>query len=165
MCSLSSKRPFWCRFLYRLVRSTQPKRCLELGSCVGISASYIAAAMKENGFGKLTTLEGSPSLADIARQTLAGLGLGNAQVVTGRFSDTLPGVLGHSQFDFVFIDGHHDRDATIQYFEQILPHATGTIVFDDITWSQGMLEAWAVVSRHARVKSASQLRSIGVCEL
>src|SRR5262245_28387124 len=54
----SSTSPFWCLFLFKLIRATHPSVCLELGTGVGISGAYQAAALKVNGQGKLTTMEG-----------------------------------------------------------------------------------------------------------
>ena len=43
----------------RLVRELRPHSCLELGTGVGVSAGYQAAAMELNGVGRLLTLDGS----------------------------------------------------------------------------------------------------------
>jgi hypothetical protein len=42
--------------------------------------------------------------------------------------------------EYAFVDDQHERDATIHYFEQLVTHAgeNGVLVFNDITWSQGM---------------------------
>jgi predicted O-methyltransferase YrrM len=46
--------------------------------------------------------------------------------------------------DFVFVDGHHEQQATEDYCRQLLPHMQkqGVMVFDDIRWSPQMLQAW-----------------------
>lgn len=49
--------------LFNIVRVYKPKTGLELGACLGLSASYQAAAMKCNGGGRFLTLEGAPALA------------------------------------------------------------------------------------------------------
>ena len=66
-----------------------------MGTAVGISAAYQAAALALNGRGTFTTLEGAEPLADIARDNLRRLGLGMVEVVVGRFEDTLDAVLAH----------------------------------------------------------------------
>lgn len=50
----ASKPAFWATFLFKLIRKLEPLSCVELGSCVGISASYQAAALSINGKGSLT---------------------------------------------------------------------------------------------------------------
>jgi predicted O-methyltransferase YrrM len=41
------------RFLYGLVRSTAAKRVVEFGTSFGISTSYFAAALHDNGDGSV----------------------------------------------------------------------------------------------------------------
>ena len=47
-------------------------------------------------------------------------------------------------FLYAFIDVHHDDKATVACFKQILPYIAdeAVIVFDDISWSDGMKRAW-----------------------
>jgi predicted O-methyltransferase YrrM len=53
----------------------------------------------------------------------------------------------------IFFDGHHNKEATIQYFELLLPkaHNDSVFVFDDIYWSQEMTEAWEYIKNHSSV--------------
>jgi predicted O-methyltransferase YrrM len=162
---LSSKPAFWCHFLFRLIRSARPSSCVELGTAVGISTAYQAAALKLNGRGTLVTLEGAASLAKIADSNLRALGLAT-EIVVGRFDDTLLHVLQKRQpVDYVFVDGHHDERATLRYFERALPFLADSalIVFDDIAWSDGMTRAWRVIAHDPRVTASVDLGSIGLC--
>lgn len=165
----ASKSPFWAGVLFRLVKDLGRENALELGTCLGVSAAYQAGAMQLNGNGRLTTLEGAPALAELSRRHLDSLGLADrADIVLGRFEDTLPIVLAERRpFDFVFIDGHHDEAATLAYFEQIHPHlAPGAIVvFDDIDWSRGMKRAWRALAADSRLPVAVDLGRLGVCQL
>jgi predicted O-methyltransferase YrrM len=166
VCRTASKNPFWCGLLFRLIRALRPASCIELGTAVGMSASYLGAALHLNSKGALTTLEGSESLADVARQNLVRLGLTNVDVVTGRFQDTLDGVLARrAPVDFVFIDGHHDEAATLQYFERILTFSTerAVIVFDDIDWNDGMRRAWRTVSKDQSLGLSLDMGPVGLC--
>jgi predicted O-methyltransferase YrrM len=159
----SSKSARWCRLLFKLVRDLRPLSCLEMGTAVGISGAYQAAALAMNGNGHLVTLEGDPSLAEIAQGNLRRLGL-TAEVVVGRFQDTLPKALKNRP-DYVFVDGHHDETATLDYFEQIIPTLAdpALVVFDDIAWSDGMRRAWAAITQHQRVALAADLGTLGLC--
>lgn len=169
VCRLASKPPFWAQVLFGVVREYRPRRGVELGTCLAVSASYQGAAMRLNANdATLHTLEGADSLAQQSRRNLDGLGLGNVIVVPGRFDLTLDGVLrapGH--IDYAFIDGHHDEQATVGYFRQLLPFlAPGAVlVFDDITWSPGMKRAWQAIAADPRVQVAVDLRAIGICVL
>jgi predicted O-methyltransferase YrrM len=161
----ASKPIFWATCLFKLIRKLEPSSCVELGSCVGISASYQAAALHINGKGHLHTLEGSPELATIAKDTLKHLHLQNASVVTGPFHETLTGVLESSKpIDFFFNDGHHDHDAVLQYFNEALPHLSSEAVFilDDISWSPGMRKAWTEIEEDERVTASIDLHTIGI---
>jgi predicted O-methyltransferase YrrM len=139
-----SKPAIWASFLHHLAEITGAKSALELGTCVGISGSYIASAT-----GRLTSLEGDPERSRLSRETFKKTGIAHAEVITGPFDETLPRALRNGPFDFVFIDGHHDGPATIRYFEQIRPHLTknAIVIFDDIRWSEGMKRAWLDVSK------------------
>ena len=58
-CRGASKPYFWSLLLLKLIRQFRPLRCLELGTCMGISAAYQGAALAINGQeGTLTTIEG-----------------------------------------------------------------------------------------------------------
>ncbi|MBN2585926.1 MAG: class I SAM-dependent methyltransferase [Candidatus Fermentibacteraceae bacterium] len=161
----ASKPPFWCVFLYRLLRELGCSSCVELGSCVGISAAYQAAALNNNGMGTLRTLEGCPEIARLAEETIKGLGLENTTVITGPFNETLEGVLSESSpVDFFFNDGHHDHDAVLDYFRRSLPFLSreAVIVFDDISWSPGMRSAWTEIEEDDHVAASFDLGEIGI---
>ncbi len=166
-----SKSQFWCRFLYWLTWEVQSKATLEFGTCVGISASYQAAAMKDRSLEGSTviSMEGSPSLAARALETVSELGFESVVAIEcGRFVDLLPKVIEHHQpFDIVFIDGHHDEVATVEYFEALrgatAPDAV--IIFDDIRWTPGMTRAWEQVKNDNRVNASIDLGSVGICLL
>lgn len=161
----ASKPAFWATFLYKLIRKLKPSSCLELGSCVGISASYQAAALHMNKKGTLVTLEGSPEIAKIAKETLENLNYQNTSVITGEFTETLNETLkSSSPIDFFFNDGHHDHDAVIQYFNEALPYLSdqAIIIFDDISWSTGMKKAWREIENDERVNVSIDFQSIGI---
>jgi predicted O-methyltransferase YrrM len=161
----ASKPAFWAVILFKLIRKIEPSSCVELGSCVGISASYQAAALTINRKGSLLTLEGSPEIAKIATETLDILNYRNASVITGPFHETLKGVLESSKpIDFFFNDGHHDHDAVIKYFNEALPNLSNeaVIVFDDISWSPGMKKVWNEIKDNERVTASIDLDKIGI---
>ncbi|HPF66276.1 MAG TPA: class I SAM-dependent methyltransferase [Flavobacteriales bacterium] len=156
------KPPRQARLLYRLVRHFRPGTVLELGTSLGITTAYLARAAEP---GMVFTLEGCPNTLAVAREGLEELGIGNVEAVEGAFSDTLPGILeriGH--VDLAFIDGHHDREATLGYFEHVLArsHEGTVLVFDDIHWSPGMSQAWARIQEHPRATVTADLYHLGL---
>ena len=165
ICATRSKSVEEGILLFRLVRLLRPQRCLELGSGLGVSTAFIAAALRLNRKGLLVSLEGCPELARMAQENLAGLGLRRAEIVNARFQDALPELLRSRHFDFAYIDGHHDREATQAYVGQLT--ATGThdmaIVIDDIGWSAGMRQAWARIAESEQVAAAGSCNGFGLC--
>jgi predicted O-methyltransferase YrrM len=163
---LTSKDRRWATLLFQIVRAARPLSGLELGTALGLSGAYQAAALELNGQGTMVTVEGAPAFAKFATGTFNRLGLDTIEVRTGRFNDVLPDLLPTLQpIDYAFIDGHHDEHATVDYFEQILPFlASGSVlVFDDIRWSAGMSRAWKEVVGHPEVTAAVDLINIGLC--
>lgn len=161
----SSKPAFWGVFLFKLIRYLQPNNCLELGSCVGISASYQASALHMNNKGKMLTLEGSPEVAKVAQESLDFMELNNTSIVTGPFHSTLHKTLSaHQPIDYLFNDGHHDHDAVLEYFNTALPYlAKSTVmIIDDINWSEGMRNAWQEIEEDERVALSIDLNEIGI---
>lgn len=158
--SLSSKK--FGRLLFRLAHFYQARQIIELGSSLGISASYLASA---NGGSLVNTLEGSAVIAGIAAETFNTLGLNNIILNIGKFEDTI-GDLMITDFgaDLVFLDGNHRKKPVLDYFEQILGNmaASSLIIIHDIHWSREMEEAWAVIKKHPRVKLTVDIFSAGL---
>lgn len=166
VCRRASKSYFWSFLLFKLIREFEPSNCLELGTCLGISASYQAAALKLNQKGSIVTLEGSESLASIAQRNFQTLGVDNIGVVIGRFKDTLASVLKERRhIDYAFIDGHHDEKATWTYFEQIYSYLSdpAVLVFDDIRFSEGMQRTWKRIEQDQRVRISIDMRKVAIC--
>lgn len=131
--------------IYGIFKDLKPEKILELGTCCGFSSSYFSLFAPN---ARIYTIEGSPNVAKIARENHKSLGLSNIEVIEGRFDLVLPKLLEKiAPLDFAFIDGHHNKDATLEYFKQILPFMQrgGVMLFDDIAWSLGMQEAWAEI--------------------
>jgi predicted O-methyltransferase YrrM len=156
----------WGTLQFELVRHLRPGVCLELGTSLGISGAYVAAALQLNGHGRLVTMELSAFRAARARAHWEELGLDAIDVVMGSFDDTLgPTVEGVGPVDFAFVDGDHQLEPTLRYTEAILGQLAdgGVILFDDIRWSGGMQEAWDVVRRDPRVRVSVDLGKVGIC--
>jgi len=150
------------QLLYRLAADLKPLNIIELGTCLGITTVYLQNASPK---AKVYSLEGSPETAAVALETFQKAGLTNIAEITGNFDDTLPGVIKElDQLDFVFVDGNHQRDATIKYFEWCLAkvHEDTMLIFDDIYWSEGMKEAWQEIKAHPRVTVTVDLFWIGL---
>lgn len=164
----SAKPPKLAKLLHRLCAHYKPKYLLELGTSLGVSTIYQATAVATNHPTNYTfiTLEGSESTATIARKNFAECGLeNNVQVGVGNFDDTLPLYLKQfPQLDYVFFDGNHRYQPTIDYFHQCLPlaHENTLFVFDDIRWSDEMERAWEEIKNHPQVTVTVDLFFMGL---
>lgn len=156
------KPPRLAQLIYRLARYAAPKTIIELGTCLGTTTAYLA---KASPGASIYSVEGCPQTAALAAENLAALGINTVHLLTGNFDTVLPEIIGkEQQLDFVFIDGNHRKQATLNYFYQCLPKITETsvLIFDDIYWSGGMKEAWAEIRRHPQVNVTVDLFWIGL---
>lgn len=140
--------------IFEIFKSLLPQKILELGTCLGFSSSYMASFAQN---AQIWSIEGSPNVAQIAKENYQHFALKNIEVLVGRFDLMLPNLLEKIKpIDFAFIDGHHNKEATIAYYKQILPFVVGggIMLFDDIAWSSGMQEAWReILESHCYTKA------------
>jgi len=156
------KSPEWAQLIYRLINWHKPQTVIELGTCLGLTTAYIAKAAPQ---AKVITVEGCPETASVARNNFEQLNQTNISLLVGNFDTIFPELVGeHQSLDVVYVDGNHRKDATIRYFEQLLPKVNeySMIIFDDIHWSKGMEEAWEIIQEHPRVSITIDLFTIGL---
>lgn len=152
----------YARLLYNLVNRFQPRTILELGTSLGISTAYLSYGAPN---ARIVSLEGSQTIADIAKKTMQDCSCCNVEIFVGNFNDKLANVLQSIQYvDFAFIDGNHTKEATLRYFEQILPYCNenSILIFDDISWSEDMFEAWKTISSDDRVSITIDICKQGI---
>lgn len=153
------------QLLFRLTRYFQARQVLELGTSFGITTLYLSLGADE---GSVHTIEGCPQTMRIAQHHFDQVEQRNIHAVLGSFRSKLPETLQKmGSVDLVFIDGHHAKEPTLEYFGQCLTKAhAGTIfVFDDIHWSRGMEQAWEAVKAHPRVTVTVDLYDLGLAFL
>lgn len=158
--SLKSKK--YAQLLFRIAQYYQPKTILELGTSLGITTSYLAAA---NPASQVYSFEGAPAVAAIAQNFFNKLRLSNINLTLGNFDITVPPALEKMPaIDFAFIDGNHRKEPTLRYFNWLLPHITtdSFIVFDDIHWSAEMEAAWEEIIQHPSITCSIDLFFIGI---
>ena len=156
------KSPRLAKLIYRLAQNTQPKTAIELGTCLGITTAYLSKASPE---AQIITIEGCPETANVARKNFKDLDSNNIELHIGNFDEILPDIISRQPtLDFVYIDGNHRKDATLNYFKWCLPKVTenSLLIFDDIYWSQGMKEAWEEIKSHNDVTVTIDLFWIGL---
>lgn len=150
------------QLLFKLVKYFQANQILELGTALGLGTAYMASG---NTNAEVTSIEGCKNLAQIAYRNWDALQLNKINVVKGDFKDVLPKVLNDKgKFDLIYLDGNHQYQPTLDYFNQCLPYVTenGLIVLDDIHWSGEMEAAWEVIVANETVTLSIDLYDIGL---
>lgn len=91
--------------LYMLARSSRARTIVEFGTSFGISTIHLAAALRDNGGGRLVTSEFEPAKVERARANLAAAGL--LDLVEIRAGDALRTLAGDlpDAIDLVLLDG------------------------------------------------------------
>jgi len=135
--------------LYRIVKYFQSTSILELGTSLGISTCALSLG---NTNANIITIEGCPETASVAREQFKYFSLYNINLLVNEFDKEI-NTLTDNNFDLIYIDGNHQKEATINYFHSLLTctNNDSLIIFDDIHWSKGMTEAWETIIQDSNV--------------
>jgi predicted O-methyltransferase YrrM len=149
------------RRIYDHVRETRPEIVLELGTGYGVSAAYIAAALDENGTGRLVSVDHRSSASKYPpAETVAKASADLLSVVefvredassytwwlrarleerTDKDGNTGP------LYDFCYLDGAHHWtiDGLAVFLVERLLRPGGWLLLDDLDWSFGTKTQWA----------------------
>ncbi|MFC5683017.1 O-methyltransferase [Flavobacterium sp. MAHUQ-51] len=153
---ISKKR---ARLLFRITNYFQPENILELGTSLGLATSALALGNKN---ASITTLEGCQNTMAVAQKQLVTLSsraesrdnINNVKCITTEFNNFLSTVNSQlSTYNLIYFDGNHSKEATLDYFEKLLPTINNDSVwiFDDIHWSAEMEIAWESIKKHPKV--------------
>jgi predicted O-methyltransferase YrrM len=92
------------RLLYTLIRAARPATVVEFGTSFGISTIHLAAAVRDNGAGRVVSTELNAAKAAQARANLAEAGLSDwVTILEGDARQTLAAV--DAPVAFVLLDG------------------------------------------------------------
>ena len=143
------------QLLFRITSYFQPDAILEIGTSLGLATSALAlGSQKLVPKTKITTLEGCPETSKIAQEQLEKFGLTNVEFEVSEFSSYLEKVnTSMEPFSLIYFDGNHQKKATLEYFDLLLPTITNDTlwIFDDIHWSAEMEDAWETIKKHPKV--------------
>jgi predicted O-methyltransferase YrrM len=145
---ISPKR---AELLFRVSNYFKPSAILEIGTSLGLATSALALG---NTKAKVTTIEGCPQTANVAKNQLIKFDCDNVENVISEFQSFLVSEnLQSTIYNLIYFDGNHSKKATLAYFDLLLPTIDNDSVwiFDDIHWSLEMEEAWAVIKNHPKV--------------
>lgn len=147
---ITSKR---AKLLYRITHYFEPTNILEIGTSVGLATPSLALGSRN---ANITTLEGCPSTSKVAKESFDKFQLKNITVKTIQFDVFFETLLEKERFDLIYFDGNHSYEATMDYFNTLLPTATNDTVwiFDDIHWSKEMNKAWDAIISHPQITAS-----------
>ncbi|MES2567948.1 MAG: class I SAM-dependent methyltransferase [Bacteroidota bacterium] len=149
-------------FLYRLINKFNPITIVELGTSVGLSTLYLSKAAPRSS---IYTIEGCKELVDFSKKLFNEHEARNIQNISGNFNTTFPHLLKSiNALDFLYIDGNHAYEPTMNYFRMALEkkHANSIFLFDDIYWSDEMQKAWKEICSHPEVTLSLDLFHFGI---
>ena len=136
---ISSSKGHYGRILFQLSNYFQPKKILEFGTSLGIGTLHFHLGNLES---QITTIEACPETFYFTQDYLKDK-VSNVNFIKSTFSDFL-NQISSEKYDLIFVDGHHDGKATIEYMQKLEKHSHNETIFilDDIRWSDGMFKAW-----------------------
>lgn len=124
-------------FLYSLIRLIQPDVVIEIGTAKGNSAISIGQALKDNGRGKLYTMD--PNEHDIVNIAIKKSHLKKYINYIIDYSNNVIPKLNLIKADLVFIDGDHSYESVKKDFDLVknLIPSGGIVIFHDSIWFEG----------------------------
>jgi predicted O-methyltransferase YrrM len=136
------------KLLFRMAKYFKSETILELGTSLGMGTVALSLS---NEFSAINTVEGCPNTLSKAQEYFEKFNLHNIQIHQELFSDFLENT--STQFDLIFIDGDHNGERTLGYFNSLLKkvHNDSVIIFDDIYWSKDMTVAWQKIIANENV--------------
>lgn len=137
--------------LFRICKYFKSGKTLEIGTSLGLATSALSLGSKNS---EITTLEGCPETSKVAQDQFEKFGLTNIDPIITEFTDYLNSSnLKSKILNLIFVDGNHQKEATLQYFDLLLPTITNNSIwiFDDIHWSADMESAWEIIKKNPKV--------------
>ena len=123
-----------CHFLHFIIKITNPKNILEIGTFTGLSALTMALAANEDTL--ITALDKNEETSKIAKKFFEKANLTNKiSLLVNNAKNSLDDLTNSNKyFDIVFIDA--DKENYIYYFEKSLKMTkkSGIIITDNVLW-------------------------------
>ena len=150
-------------------------RIVELGTSLGITTAYLAAADSRNS---VVTYEGSEALLEQAREVWRRLKIENIRTVPGNIDETLlraparDNILGigeisvgdEAPIDIAYLDANHTYEATMRYYTHLAQRAQAHSIYivDDIHHSEQMARAWREIGQREEVSTTMDFYHFGL---
>ena len=151
-----------------LLKSTNAKKILEIGTSVGYSGLWFADAVMSNkqSNGQIITIDREKFKIDSATRNFEEAGVGSLiKIREGEARKILHEIkaeFNENYFDFIFIDA--DKESYIEYFDLCLPlvRKGGIIGADNILFPERFNQIMADYLSHVRSKSNVQSVTIPI---
>lgn len=126
--------------LYMLARSCRARTIVEFGASFGVSTVHLAAALRDNGGGRLVSSEFEPTKVSQARENLAAAGL--ADLVEIRCGDALETLARDlpEEIDLVLLDGAKGLYVKVLSLLEPRLKSGALVVADNADWSPEYLK-------------------------
>jgi len=141
---ICAKEPHWARRLgwYALVRAMQPDHVVETGTQLGLGSCAIAAALLENGHGRLTTIDIDPEAGYLIEEPWGS-------VIDRHIGSSIDVLGGLRDVDMFLHDSLHTYDYEIRELTAVEPNlSAGAIVLSDNAHDSTALSDWAERTNH-----------------
>lgn len=160
------------RILATVVRFSQSKRFLELGTGYGITGLFFLEPFKNGApSGRLTIIEGDKTAFSIASEILKTRYEEQVSCHFGWAAEALPKLVKSLEgVDFLFHDAGHSKEDYVRDFNAALPilKPGAVVLIDDIRWNDPRFstgnprcyEGWLEVVKHPRVRRAVEISDI-----
>lgn len=155
----SSSKGKFGRLLFQLMRSYNLKSALEFGTSLGVGSYHLYLGKPD---AQITTIEACPETAAFSRNNLADK-TKSIRFIESTFNDYLA-KNEIQQFDLIYVDGHHDGSALLEYMGKLEAYSHNDTFFllDDIRWSDSMFEAWNQLRQSDKYHVSIDLFRMGI---
>lgn len=128
------------RLLALLSKLSQPKRILEVGTFTGYSALCLAEGLAAGG--KITTIEGNPEVAWIAKKYFDNSPYKDYfDLRSSKADEVIDSFTPEDTFDIIFLDA--DKRRYSYYYEQLIERLNpgGLFISDNVLWDGRVVNA------------------------
>lgn len=148
------------KLLHKITNHYQPNRILELGTSIGIGTISLTRGDQDI---IIETIEGDKNIHSFVDKLFHFLDIKNTHTIHSDFKSYISKYTGES-FDLVFIDGHHDGNALLNYLNELkqITHNDTIFILDDIRWSDSMLDAWKKIVKDEYFHLTMDLFRMGI---
>jgi predicted O-methyltransferase YrrM len=113
---------------------------------------------------KVITIEYEREIAEHTAKIHRNFQVPKIEIIHSKFDDYLEILSPNVTVDLILVNGKHHEIPTIQYFEKLKKHITdrSIIIFENINWSMGMVNAWNTIKTDSSVKLSVETFDYGI---